>query len=317
MDVINGFCYCSRLTQKLRIIYKMGNDQKKSEFTNVERVLIGLAFAFGIIGFIVFITSIFYFKNGEIIDKTQKINSSKFGDFGSFISGAVGALWSLVGVILFYITLRLQRRELSLQRDELELTRGELQGQKDQMIQQNYTLRNQQFENTFFQLLSLYGSIVNSLDLRNSSKTVIHSGRDCFESFYKKMGEFLLNIVRANGKLSIDQASIEEVINAYEKLYNTERSNMSHYFRTVYHIFKFIDRADIQDKKQYISITRAQLSSYEQVLIFYNCLHRNGVEKFKPLIEKYAILKNIDSNLLINKNHLDSYNKGAYKNLES
>lgn len=131
------------------------------------------------------------------------------------------------------------------------------------------------------------------------------------------MGEFLLNIVRANGKLSIDQASIEEVINAYEKLYNTERSNMSHYFRTVYHIFKFIDRADIQDKKQYISITRAQLSSYEQVLIFYNCLHRNGVEKFKPLIEKYAILKNIDSNLLINKNHLDSYNKGAYKNLES
>ena len=294
---------------------KKGN--KKSEFTNVERILIGFAFVFGIVGFIVFIISIFYFKNGEIIDKTQKINSSKFGDFGSFISGAVGALWSLVSVILFYITLRLQRRELSLQRDELELTRGELKGQKDQMIQQNSTLKNQQFENTFFQLLSLYGSIVNSLDLRNSSKTVINSGRDCFEAFHKKMKGFLAEIVMANGRPSTDQATIEETIRAYEKLYNTERSNMSHYFRTIYHIFKFIDNSDIQDKKQYISITRAQLSSYEQVMIFYNCLHKNGVDKFKPLIEKYAIFKNIDANLLINKTHLDSYSSGAYGKLSS
>jgi len=50
---------------------------------------------------------------------------------------------------------------------------------------------------------------------------------------------------------------------------------------------------------------RAQLSSYEQVILFYNCLHQNGVKKFKPLIEKYAVFKNIDENLLLNFSHID------------
>jgi hypothetical protein len=293
----------------------MTTNQSKNEFTQGEKWLVGIAIVFGIVGLIVYIASVFYFNNGELFDETQKINSGKFGDFGSFISGAVGALWTLVSVILFYITLRLQRRELALQRDELELTRGELHGQKNQMIQQNLTLRNQQFENTFFQLLSLYNSIVNSLYLRNNNtKAIITSGRDCFEVFYKRLEAYLLDIVNTNGNRYVKSATIEETIKAYNKLYNVEKSDMSHYFRTVYHIFKFIDKSDIQNKKQYIAITRAQLSSYEQVLIFYNCLHINGVEKFKPLIEEYAIFKNIDTNLLINKTHLEAYNIKAYGN---
>ena len=65
----------------------------------------------------------------------------------------------------------------------------ELLGQKNQMIKQNDTLSQQQFENTFFQLLTLYNSIVNSLDIRKrDTKAVINSGRDCFEVFYNKIG---------------------------------------------------------------------------------------------------------------------------------
>jgi hypothetical protein len=56
------------------------------------------------------------------------------------------------------------------------------------------------------------------------------------------------------------------------------------------------------------------LSSYEQIIIFYNCLHENGKDKFKPLIEKYAIFKNLDHNLLVNLNHAKEYEKGAYEN---
>lgn len=289
-------------------------NNKNNEFTTAEKWLVGIAIAFAIFGLLIFILSIILFNNGETYNATQKINSDKFGDLGSFISGAVGALWTLVSVLLFYITLRLQRKELALQRDELELTRGELQGQKNQMIQQNMTLRNQQFENTFFQLLSLYNSIVNSLDLRDrSTKAITTSGRDCFEVFYKRLKNYLYyEIQNTGGKTK--EATIDQTINAYDKLYNDDKSDMSHYFRTVYHIFKFIDKSEIENKKQYIAITRAQLSSYEQVLIFYNCLHDNGVEKFKPLIEKYTIFKNIDTSLIINEEHLMEYGDKAYRN---
>lgn len=291
------------------------NEKNKVEFSTSEKWLIGLAIGFGILGLFTFIVSIFYFNNGEAFDKTKTINSDKFGDFGSFMSGSVGTIWSLVSVILFYLTLRLQRKELGFQREELELTRNELLGQKNQMIKQNDTLSQQQFENTFFQLLTLYNSIVNSLDIRKrDTKAVINSGRDCFEVYYKKMNVFQTNRNNNNYTYQLSESDIEDTILAYDDLYNSNKSDLSHYFRTVYHIIKFIDSSNIQNKKQYIAITRAQLSSYEQLLIFYNCLHENGKDKFKPLIEKYAIFKNLDSNLLINAEHLDEYKRGAYEN---
>jgi len=111
----------------------------------------------------------------------------------------------------------------------------------------------------------------------------------------------------------LSNVSIEKSIKAYNSLYNDEKSNLSHYFRTFYHIIKFIDNSEIENKKQYISIARAQLSSYEQIIIFYNCLHDNGKEKFKPLIEKYALFKNIDESLIFNEAHLLEYNESAYR----
>lgn len=99
---------------------------KKVEFTTSEKWLVRIAVTFSIAGFLIFLVGVLLFKNGETFDFSLKVNSNKFGDLGSFISGAVGTLWTLVSVILFYITLQLQRKELSLQRDELELTREEL-----------------------------------------------------------------------------------------------------------------------------------------------------------------------------------------------
>ena len=43
---------------------------------------------------------------------------------------------------------------------------------------------------------------------------------------------------------------------------------------------------------------RAQMSDYELGLVFYNCLSDNGIEKFKPLAEKYALFNNIRDKVL-------------------
>lgn len=252
-----------------------------------------------------------------------KNNDSGFGLnlLGDFMAGTVASIWSLAGLFFIYVAFLGQKQQLLNQQLEImysqlevKYTRLELSGQKEEMMLQNKTLRQQKFENTFFQLLTLFSSIVNSLDLRKSrsSTEVISTGRDCFEIFYKRLVIFLTNRNQHTAGFKKENATLDEILLAYEDLYNNDKSDMSHYFRTIYHIVKFIDTSDIENKKQYIAIARAQLSSYEQILIFYNCLHENGSEKFKPLIEKYSLFKNIDSSLLINQDHLTEYENGAY-----
>lgn len=239
---------------------------------------------------------------------------------GDFMAGTVASVWSLAGLFFIYVAFLGQKQQLLNQQLEImysqlevKYTRLELSEQKEEMKEQNNTLRLQKFENTFFQLLTLFNSIVNSLDLRKRSSTeVISKGRDCFEIFYKRLEAYLIR--RNHGIQGFDKskATIEVTNQAYDDLYNNDKSDMSHYFRTIYHIIKFIDKSAIDNKKQYIAIARAQLSSYEQILLFYNCLHENGIEKFKPLIEKYALFKNIDTSLILNKDHLKEYSDSAY-----
>jgi|AntRauTorckE6833_2_1112554.scaffolds.fasta_scaffold11005_4 hypothetical protein len=55
-------------------------------------------------------------------------------------------------------------------------------------------------------------------------------------------------------------------------------------------------------------------TSYELTLLFYNCLSDLGFEKFKPLVEKYALLKNISYSLLIDKHgEAGLYDRSAFE----
>ena len=263
-------------------------------------------------GIIVSILSILYFlyKNDD--------DGFALNLLGDFLGGSVASLWALAGLFLIYVAFlgqkqQLLNQQLELMYNQLEVkyTRLELAGQKAELKIQNNTLRQQKFENTFFQLITLFHSIVDSLDLRKKgSLDIVSTGRDCFEIFFKRLKTH--TITKNKNVHNINRTPIENAIAAYDILYDADKSDMSHYFRTIYHIFKFIDNSDIKNKKQYTSIARAQLSSYEQIILFYNCLHENGREKFKPLIEKYSIFKNIDSSLLISQDHLSEYNGSAY-----
>ena len=63
--------------------------------------------------------------------------------------------------------------------------------------------------------------------------------------------------------------------------------------------FKFVDNSSIENKRLYTNLIRAQLSSFELALLFYNSLSDMGREKFKPLIEKYSLLKTVPKKALI------------------
>ena len=66
------------------------------------------------------------------------------------------------------------------------------------------------------------------------------------------------------------------------------------------------------ERYDYACIIRSQLSDYELVMMFYNCLTANGRDKFKPLIEKYAVFNNLRLELLAKVNDKEEYAQGAY-----
>lgn len=218
------------------------------------------------------------------------------GTFGDMF-GAINSLFSglaLAGVIYTIL----------LQRIELKQNTTELRGQKEQFIIQNETLFQQKFENTFFQMLNLHHEIVQGSKLTDGVE-----GRKFFNRIQKDVS------LRFQERLSQTPNYTVDVLSKYYfEIYINYQNVLGHYFRNMYHIVKLVDRSSVSDKKYYTDILRAQLSSSEIYLLFYNCLSENGNQKFKPLIEKYSFLKNLDSSFLNQNKDLTFYEREAFEN---
>lgn len=231
-------------------------------------------------------------------------NRGTFGD----MFGGVNALFSglAFGGVVFAILL--QRKELILQRKELKFTRAEFEGQKIQLEAQNKTLQKQNFENTFFELLRLQNEITQSIDLVDSSNKIT-KGRDCFRVFYTR---FIKSWNKAHPDHQGEHQK-DRINKTYLAFYQTYQSEFGHYFRSLYNMVKFVDISHVEDKRLYTNLIRAHLSSYELALLFYNALSDMGRDKFKPLIEKYSLLKTVPETELLNpKDHIDLYDRNAY-----
>ena len=196
------------------------------------------------------------------------INMPVIGQIGDFIGGFSGTLFTLVGVVLLFETLALQRTELAESRKVFE---------------------KQQFENTFFNLLNLYQEVTKSMHLDQfefyTEKT--YGGKDFFELKKRKFYEDF--VAQSKYSLNRKQASLN-----YRSLYLQTKEQTSQYFRTLYRIFRFISNSDFahKEKMNYAKIIRAQLSESELFFIHYNAYTEYGT-KFRQLINEFNIVKHL------------------------
>lgn len=265
----------------------------------------------------------------------KDLGSTERGTLGDMF-GTVNALFSGLALAGIIFTILLQRKELGYQREELKATRLEFNIQ-------NETLRLQRFENTFFNLLTVHHKIVDSIDFdtqveKKDGRVMIPMGskrdfeivtiksRDVFKYKY----DALVNVLSKDGNVKLNES--------YLKFYDTVQTDFGHYFRNLYRIIKFVHETEFAtkedleistDSKKYIdiikyqianhnvrykytSMIRAQLSDYELLWIFYNCLSENGLEKFKPLIEEYSLLKNLPQTKVHSVELIAKYEKSAF-----
>ena len=245
--------------------------------------------------------------------------------FGSTVSergargdafGGVSALFSGLAFSGVIVAILMQRQELALQRMELRQTRDELRGQRQALEQQLRALDQQRFESTLFQMINLHHEIVRGIQIpiQGRAASDAPTGREALakgpvKALWESLNRFA---VKSDVRRDDDEAELlngfKQVTEAYEKMYESYGLHIGHYLRNLYHIFKTIDLSGADDKQRFASLVRAQLSTPELQLLFYNCFVF-GFEKFKPLVHRYDLLQNLPRGQTKKPGHWDLFER--------
>ncbi|OSZ78762.1 hypothetical protein CAP35_11090 [Chitinophagaceae bacterium IBVUCB1] len=256
------------------------------------------------LGFVIIVISVILFAYKHDVNTNEQIDSSLLDNFGSFISGSVGSLWALAGVVLFYVALEKQKEALQLQKTELDLTRKELKGQREEFEKQNETLSQQRFENTFFSLLKAQQDIRDNLevvggftyrghryfnervnkfrrtynelsDKIKESEKIEKTDNSLIKFWGKEMDKYKVNDVKSFYSPSF----ISRVV--YSDFYNENHIQLGHYFRHLYHVLRFV--RDNEDN---------ELNPIERELYEHEDSYEELIEEFKTeeerIKKKYA-----------------------------
>lgn len=246
-------------------------------------------------------------QGGSIVDFTET------GQIGDTIGGIMGPIIAMIAAYLTFIAFWAQYYANKQQRDDIAKER---------------------FNQTFFSLMNMHEQITDSLEFtipRKGGNPISHKGRELFYYAFenkaavneveegKHKDKSLRTLLKENGLQSFESYKIP--------------TYFDHYFRNMYRILKYIDQSIVFDndrdvlkcktdeekksmifkkKYEYVAILRSTLSRYELLWLFYNSLSEYGNEKFKPLMEKYALLKNLRKDLLVDKGDENKYNSNAY-----
>jgi hypothetical protein len=198
-------------------------------------------------------------------------SSSNWSNFGGYIGGVLGPIFSFFSVILIYLTFKKQRETSVLQ----------------------------QFESTFFDLLSLQRemmkSVKGSYDYDDVGLPFELVGGDFFQVQYEKLMKDFAFLSTLN---DVDQVRIE-ICNYYAKHYDVAAPNLGPYYRNLYHFLKYTNGSEITGKKKkYMDIIQSQMSDAQLYCLFYNAICY-GTEKVLPLLDTYGFLRNIERKSLV------------------
>lgn len=266
-----------------------GNSKKNNTFT--LDFWINLAIFIALIGIICCFPAWF--------TEPGKLDFRNTGQIGDTIGGIMGPFVAIAAAILTFLAFWVQFKANEQQRKDITLER---------------------FESNLFELIHIQQDITNNLifvEKKGNNNKVQAQGRDVFQYVYEDYN-FGLDSKYDNTPIIVGVKTLMryQSVNRYTDL--KELGCLDHYFRHLYRVFKYINDSDViddTDKYKYACMVRASLSQYELIMLFYNCLSSNGNEKFKPLIETYAIFNNIRVELLARQEHKILYEEKAYQKL--
>lgn len=275
-------------------------------------------FIIAIISFFCIILNKAYFNTSWIID------TKLAAEFGDFFGGYVGVMFSVLSTLLLVYTVIDQfiERQKRWATDNfykmLEFHNNMVNQLSVSHIDANKKERSDGrrafvvFKIQINRLLKLIEDLDTNLD--NDQKLHI-----AYMIFYYGIDKSWLPFLQEKIKEDIDSDILNKILEKIQenkdlKLGRTNQTSLSSYFRNMYNLIKLVDNDKYlskQEKKNLITIYRAQLSNPELYVLFFNLRSYFGKKwNAKGYIERYEILKNIP------KDYCDGYNPEDYYKIE-
>ena len=232
-------------------------------------------------------------------------DSEKLGIVGEFLGGTVGSIWALAGVILFFMALIYQKRELVLQREELK------EGRKI-MKEQSSTIALQQFENTFFQLLNFHVNASNTI--RNVILGTNGRSLNAFDSLYK---DFKKEVTALKKRRKNDNASTSPDDESYQlcfrSVYDGYKNTFQHYLEN-YRTLVLLIESKSQDPQFYYNILKSHFTEQEVLVQFYYVILFAQDEHLIQIAEKYSLFHKLNLRAIaeVDAYHLEKVKKNAF-----
>lgn len=284
-----------------------------------ERIKLSSMKTIGFVSFFVFCTPILvylYFFHQHTISNLPE----NWGTFGDYLGGTLNPILGFISFMALLYTIKLQRDSINLQNEELKATREELarsakaQEASEQILkEQSHILKQQQFETTFFSMLTHlnqlsisllpdFDQLIDKIDgvYGNQSFTSSQSSNNALYSFLKS-----ISFIPISGNVSIHPykyytSDVESVFRINSQFPDFDQLNIF-----LYEILKFIrslspneSQDSLKQEKFYSNIVRAsinpELLQILAVLIYSKYItSKEDYKEYKELFIRYKFLERI------------------------
>lgn len=216
------------------------------------------AIIFGILGILIVVTYVIllwlqgYYSGDKII-------LEKFASFGDFIGGLVGSLWAFAGVLLFYVALVYQRKEL----EETIKSRDDLTVAYKNQIKASEL---QIFQTSFFELFKMF---VNKRDTISNigwfARPIDNITTMAFDSAYNLALNYAHNHnLVENGK----GISWDEYIVIMDFRYIDHLAELCEYFTLIYHHINLLENERDRETYERIVLNILTIKHLAAIIIF-------------------------------------------------
>ena len=265
-----------------------------------------------------FIAIVFFSWHPAFNDLSFNVSTKLASEFGSFIGGLVGPILALASVLLIFETLNRQH-EIS-RRQQFEIRFFELiKIHRENVQEMAHKVPREQDKyvtgrRVFLEIRDQFGKIYEivkkeSGDIFKEQEQIDISYKILFIGVGKNSLEILNNTLE---KYSAKKELIEKIITKCREkksadkkfvMFGGHMSRLGHYFRHLFQTVNYIHSANFLtpiEKYDYVKTLRAQLSTEELVIFFFNALSQFGekwemavTDKKDKLITEYRFIKNI------------------------
>ncbi len=291
----------------------------------IPSLYIGLAWALLIAGGVVAVWFLVLCNVNYSIG--YNFNFEETGQFGDYIGGVVGTVFALAGTILVFASFVQQQHRNTIESFENNYFEM-LRVHEDIVRELNY--KGKQSREIFIialeQLCQIYKSAEASLEKIKKQAAANQLRKDGVKdediyNFLENRDTKVVAIMISVGTLYYGKNDFylssdkDNVLNTISKLviedlpeygFDPMDNVLGHYYRQMYHTVKYVLKSTWlkeEERYEYVKLLRAQLSDYEQIMLFYNAFSVNGyawrISKSRrkisemSLIARFRLIKNI------------------------